>query len=684
MSELGKIAAAMGGEVCGNRAIFPTPGHSTKDRGSWASIVPGAPDGVLIHSQNGGDALAIKDELRAKGVLPAFEPQGDSWRVTGAYEYADADGAILYRTIRKEKAGERKRFLAERPQGRGWVNGLGDLERVLYRLPDITADPAKLVYLVEGERKADKLASWGLTATAVAFGAKGWRKGYAEALAGRTVAILPDNDEPGHEFAERAKRDIEAAGGRAAIVQLPDLPPKGDIIDWTGTAEDLHALTAAVLNPPAKLLPLLDPAAWQRMETPGREWALDGWIPHKQASYLTGPGSAGKSLLSQQLCTAIALGLPFMGLETRQAVAIYITCEDDTDELHRRQKAICEALGVSLSSLSGKLHLVSLAGAIGNELATFTPEGRMSVAETYRTVQATVEATAAGFVALDNVAHLFAGNENIRNQVAAFCGLLNQLAQDIDGSVLFLGHPNKAGDSFSGSTAWENQVRSRLFLQTPAGEDGPIDPDVRELSKGKANYSRNGEKIAFRWHKWAFVLEDELPKDQREEIAATIQASADNATFLRCLAEMTRREQAVSENVASRTYAPLVFSKMPEAKGIGKARLEAAMDRLYRIDAIERGFLWRADRKDKFGLREKCADPRADPALTRCADPALTTRRHALSHTPYINISGAAHGPAAPYHEEERDPGLSPPVFAAEDDDGGIDADGNIIGWEDD
>src|SRR3546814_15170111 len=79
---------------------------------------------------------------------------------------------------------------------------------------------------------------------------------------------------------------------------------------------------------------------------------------------------------------------------------------------------------------------------------------------------------------------------------------------------------------------------------------------------------------------------------------------------------MIRREQAVSENVASRTYAPLVFSKMPEAKGIGKARLEAAMDRLYRIDAIERGYLWRADRQDKFGLREKCADPRDDPTLT--------------------------------------------------------------------
>src|SRR3546814_16077615 len=110
------------------------------------------------------------------------------------------------------------------------------------------------------------------------------------------------------------------------------------------------------------LLPLLNPADWQEKDVPSREWAWADYIPHRQATYLTGPGSAGKSLLSQQLCTCIALGLPFMGKDTRQAVAIYVTCEDDADELHRRQKAICDALCVPLSALSGKLHIVRLTG----------------------------------------------------------------------------------------------------------------------------------------------------------------------------------------------------------------------------------------------------------------------------------------------------------------------------------
>src|SRR3546814_220827 len=270
------------------------------------------------------------------------------------------------------------------------------------------------------------------------------------------------------------------------------------------------------------LLPLLNPADWQEKDVPSREWAWADYIPHRQATYLTGPGSAGKSLLSQQLCTCIALGLPFMGKDTRQAVAIYVTCEDDADELHRRQKAICDALGVPLSALSGKLHLVSLTGATSNALVTFTPEGNPIVSDAYRTLLHTARATGAGFLALDNVAHLFGGNENIRNQVAVFVGMLNNLASEIDGSVLFLGHPNKAGQDFSGSTAWENQVRSRLFMEVPKDEEGNApDPDARVLVRGKANYARNGERVTFRWLKWAFVHDDDLPDDQREDRKST-------------------------------------------------------------------------------------------------------------------------------------------------------------------
>ena len=75
-------------------------------------------------------------------------------------------------------------------------------------------------------------------ATVKKFGANGWREEYGEAFSGSTVIILPDNDEPGFAFAAAVKSGVEDYGGQAVIIELPRLGPKGDIVDWDGTAEE--------------------------------------------------------------------------------------------------------------------------------------------------------------------------------------------------------------------------------------------------------------------------------------------------------------------------------------------------------------------------------------------------------------------------------------------------------------
>jgi RecA-family ATPase len=268
-------------------------------------------------------------------------------------------------------------------------------------------------------------------------------------------------------------------------------------------------------------------------------------------------------------------------------VAIYLTCEDDGDELHRRQVAICDALDLQPAQLSGKLFLASLAGGLNNELATFDNEGRLQVTPAWHVLRQTVLGIGAGFIVVDNTAHLFAGNENVRNEVAAFVNLLNGLAAETGGAVLLLGHPNKAGDAYSGSTAWENQVRSRLFLDRPRDTDGSIlDPDARTLTRAKANYARNGEALAFRWHRWAFVREEDLPPDTAREIADNVMASAANLKFLACLAKCTEQRENVSHATSAGNYAPKVFSRMALAKGYRVKDFEGAMRRLLDLGTI--------------------------------------------------------------------------------------------------
>lgn len=402
--------------------------------------------------------------------------------------------------------------------------------------------------------------------------------------------------------------------------------------------------------PAADLLPLADLNIWAVTQATPKPFIMPGFIPSGELTLLTGAGGANKSTFGHQLATCCAAGVSMLGREVQQCSALYITCEDDEGRLHWVQEGICRALGLHLSDLTGKLHLSSLRGRLGNVLGAFDVEGILHPLGTFHSLKATLIKTGARLLVLDNAAHLFGGNENDRQQVTQFVNLLYSLCLDLGVTVILVAHSNKAGDSYSGSTAWLNAVRSQIFIGRP--EDSH-DPDERVATLGKANYARQGEELRFRWHDFALIRDDDLPEDRRGELAATAQAAEENAVFLRCLAERNRQRRQVSEKPTAQNYAPKQFEKMPEAKGIKRARLEMAMDRLFRLNQIERGFLWRdsGEGKDIIGLREVTdRKPESSPETCRKHLPETSGNPHNMTgNTPPIyNISGAASEAAAP------------------------------------
>jgi RecA-family ATPase len=432
------------------------------------------------------------------------------------------------------------------------------------------------------------------------------------------------------------------------VVPLYDEPPA-----WMDDASDaIHAQEDSAREP----LPLIDPSEWGDEDPPERRWLVDGMVPHGQATLLTGAGSAGKSLVQQLQCTCVALGLPWLGIETEQANAIYVSCEDDTNEMWRRQKAICAGLGVTLADLKGKLWLLSLVGMIDNELATFDERGRTHVAGRYRDIQDACSRVEARFVALDNTGHFFSGNENDRHQVASFIGLGNALAAHIDGSVVIIGHPNKAGAQYSGSTAWENQVRSRLFMEIPTDEDGnAADPDVRVITRGKSNYAQKGGELRFRWYQWTFVLDDAVPEEGRVSIAKVAQANLENEAFLRCLAKASSVKRAVS-HINGINYAPRIFASMPEARGVREDGFKRAMEGLISLGKIELdASLWKGpNRHWKTGIKET-ENSALTPAPTPCANPRQPQNQV------IENIAPALRAPTPPYTTYMDEPALGEP-----------------------
>jgi hypothetical protein len=164
-------------------------------------------------------------------------------RIAATYDYRDEDGSLLFQAVRYDP----KDFSQRRPDGKGgWVWNLTGIRRVSYRLPDLLASPQNVVYVVEGEKDADRLASEGLIGTTNSEGAGKWRPEHSEFLRDRDVVILPDNDKAGRRHSEDVARSLHGVASSVKIVELPGLPEKGDVSDWLGEGHDVGELQALV------------------------------------------------------------------------------------------------------------------------------------------------------------------------------------------------------------------------------------------------------------------------------------------------------------------------------------------------------------------------------------------------------------------------------------------------------
>lgn len=659
MMDLRQVAAHYGGRASSSgQCNIPTPGHSTRDLGTSLTVNDAAPDGLLVkvHNGNDADALAVKDVLRRDGFLPPRDHGNDNahrsdpalpdkWRVPIEAGFS----VIPVQPRGKLPIGSWKAFQRQRAnpgQVKQWAARESNVGIVTGEVSGI------FVLDIDNEAAMTEARKRGLPDTVTARTANGLHFYFRHP--GEPVKTCKGFPFPG--------ADIRGDGG--FVVAPGSVHPDGPRYEWQQSPADVRIADAPnwLLEELGALLPFptIDLADLSKRKAEPQRFTIERIAPAGEVTLFTGPGSGGKSLLGQQFATAAAAGLPCLGLDVQPGPAIYLTCEDKPGQLEWRQEHICASLGVDMASIAGKLHLVSLRGALDNELATFAADGTIELAPAYHRLAKMIRATGSQLIFLDNVAHLFTGNENDRGDVTRFINVLNRLASETGASILLIAHPSKPpnanaiGHTYSGSTAWLNAVRSQITLDHVRESNGTIlDPDARVLSVGKANYARKGEAVRFRWHEWAYVLEADLPPDTAKEIAETIKANADNELFLRCLRLRNEQERPVSESEYSRTFAPLVFAQMAESKRIGRHRLEAAMDRLFRIEKIARGVVCRAGGKDREGLVERCADLCADPPLTPPADLSRQGAPTSPTHTPIDkSITGAARGSAAPADDD--------------------------------
>lgn len=301
-------AERIANELAGGRRPQPTatgwltwcPAHDDHD----PSLSVGQSDQgqVLVHCFSGCSQEAVIDALKAKNLWPSKNgdraPAAGGYqnkKIEAVYQYKNEAGILLFEVVRERLQDGKKKFSQRRPGPNGnYIRGLtagqyqqfsgrGDFylvgrkgpnematqyyfdacRRVLYRLPELlSADPADPVFSPEGEKDVLKLIALGLVATCNPGGAGNWprQKGFSKPLSGRSVVILPDNDQAGRNHALDVAGKIHGLAASIKIVELPGLPDKGDVSDWLasgGTREQLLALVDATqawipAEPPAQ------------------------------------------------------------------------------------------------------------------------------------------------------------------------------------------------------------------------------------------------------------------------------------------------------------------------------------------------------------------------------------------------------------------------------------------------
>jgi hypothetical protein len=196
----------------------------------------------------------------------------------------------------------------------------------------------------------------------------------------------------------------------------------------------------------------------------------------------------------------------------------------------------------------------------------------------YTRIESLVADHGAELLVLDSLHDLFGGNENSRPQARQFIGELRMIAVQMRGAVVLTAHPSLSGRNTgtgeAGSTAWNNAVRSRLYLTAPRQDGDDADRDYRELRIKKANYGASGDVTRLRWRDGVFVREDQRGPSGLVETLELDRVLLDE------LRRLIPNGTMVSANPKARNGFANVLRDLPNCKKYSWSVVCAAQDRL--------------------------------------------------------------------------------------------------------
>ena len=437
------------------------------------SITEGSNGNILMVCRAGCKTDAV---LSAKGLklsdlfadTPKAPPSTPQKRLVKTYDYLDSTGKLLFQKCRYEP----KTFAQRRPdpdKPGEWLWSMNGQERVLYCLPKVIAaiKENKQIFICEGEKAVQAAESVNLIATCAPDGAGKWKPEYTQMLKGAICFIIPDNDAPGKDHAKQVEKSLHGVAHSVHIVELPDLPPKGDLHDFIEArdAQDVDSIRNEIISLATKqesfdTLPIIINAA-TFTATPMAEppQVINGVLHRGSKAVYGGPSKAFKTWTLLDMCLAVATGTDWLGFNTAPGPVLYMNFELQPFAVHKRLLVLSEIRGCEVPH---NLHIWNLRG-FSRPLSQLLPE-----------LLRQIKGEGYALIIPDPIYKTLSGkNENDAGDIGTVCGEIESVAVQTGAAVAFGAHfakGNASGkehiDRVSGSGVWARDPDSIITATT--------------------------------------------------------------------------------------------------------------------------------------------------------------------------------------------------------------------------
>jgi len=500
-------------------ASCPVPGHGRGNGDKNPSLSITESEGkVLFHCHGGCDQRDVFDAVRARDLLPTIAKreeisftQHQAPVLEKEWVYRSEDGDVLF-TKRRYKTSDAKgkTYSIHRVDATGKrIAGLKDTRIVPYQLPELldAKTAGRAIYLVEGEKAADALVSIGAIATTSHTGAGSWPAEITQYFAGANIVVIPDNDEPGRQYARRAIQNLLPVAKSIRYLDLDLMVEGDDAYEWVyhakGTRKELAELAkqAPIItkelavtdseqledttqteqeayNPTPQLLNI---EAWDTIKDEPVRWIIENVLPKKGFAALYGPPGSYKSFIALDIAEAVATGRQWMGNQVTNPGAVLYIAGEGHGGIGARIKA-CKINhqtqdGAEIYVIRYQLNLRSSADdfnllmeSIDNLIERTGIELRL--------------------VQIDTLARAFGGgNENDSQDMGAFIHNAGRLQRKLDCALMVLHHSGKdATKGLRGHSSLLGAVDTQLELQKleqTERKDGVAGQGTLTISKQK-------------------------------------------------------------------------------------------------------------------------------------------------------------------------------------------------------